>query len=570
VSDPLQIAAKKGFSVVYNGKALLSLIDPLRQAEKLIAALLPAKERTLYLCPSPLFGYGLDHFAENLPDNSALLCIEADKALYEWTLERCQSPFELYYTNEPLELCRFVREKWGLRAFRRIELVKLTGGYNLFPGLYENCAETLRREIEIEWGNAMTLTRLGRLYSRNLIRNLPRLAGGTVAGLHFGDTPVLVAGAGPSLDAFLDFLRGREKTFVLIAVDTAAASLLQRGLAPDLVVALEAQHWNLKDFIGCGGAKIPIAMDLSALPATAECLGGRPLFFFTPWTDLRLFSRLKSANLLPPRLPPLGSVGLSAVSLAGKLSSGPCVCAGLDFSFTPDKYHCRGSPTHRAFLRNCTRLTSPYPAAAAFRGGTARAASKSGTMVRTDAPLQNYRGLFENEFGKNNRIFDIEGSGLPLGVQTLTFEEAAEKLNRIKEPGELLYEKETPGHIISEKTTDEAGGNGDKPLADNGDNHLDTLSPESLEKSSPQNEDRLPSFIKNEIATLTEILDILTGKHPDEGARLESLLDEADYLWAHFPDCAGAGGRRPPASDTGFLKRVRAEIEPFLRLWEGA
>jgi hypothetical protein len=63
---------------------------------------------------------------------------------------------------------------------------------------------------------------------------------------------------------------------------------------------------------------------------------------------------------------------------------------------------------------------------------------------------------------------------------------------------------------------------------------------------------------------LEELLGILTGSG---GGRLDFLLDELDYLWAHFPDCAGAGGRRPVSSDIAFLKRVRAEIEPCLALW---
>jgi hypothetical protein len=70
--------------------------------------------------------------------------------------------------------------------------------------------------------------------------------------------------------------------------------------------------------------------------------------------------------------------------------------------------------------------------------------------------------------------------------------------------------------------------------------------------------------VKHEIDMLEELLGILTGSR--EG-RLDFLLDELDYLWAHFPDCAGSGGRRPPASDIAFLKRVRVEIEPFLVLW---
>jgi len=45
---------------------------------------------------------------------------------------------------------------------------------------------------------------------------------------------------------------------------------------------------------------------------------------------------------------------------------------------------------------------------------------------------------------------------------------------------------------------------------------------------------------------------------------LSVLIDECDYLWAHFPDYSG--GVKPKLSDLSFLKRVRTEIEPMLKL----
>jgi hypothetical protein len=76
----------------------------------------------------------------------------------------------------------------------------------------------------------------------------------------------------------------------------------------------------------------------------------------------------------------------------------------------------------------------------------------------------------------------------------------------------------------------------------------------------------MEGFLRRERETLAELRGILTGRAGS--ARLETLLDECDYLWAHFPDCAETGGRRPGADDISFLKRVRFEIDPFLKLWD--
>jgi hypothetical protein len=128
-------------------------------------------------------------------------------------------------------------------------------------------------------------------------------------------------------------------------------------------------------------------MDFSSLPRSANILGGKTYMFWTEWTPMRFLDRLKSKNLLPLELPPLGSVGISAVMLALKLHAEKILIAGLDFSFTIDKYHCKGSPSHRAALNTATRLKSPLRMAA----GSFSCVSKSGLPDRSDPALRIYQ-----------------------------------------------------------------------------------------------------------------------------------------------------------------------------------
>lgn len=550
-------ARRGGSTVIYNGKPLLSSIDPIAAAVRLIAALGTPKERTLYFCPSALFGYGLKEFALRLPKSSSLICVEAHPPLARWTQDNIDAKLldlpnaALFLRgakrggvlgasldgaavpdNAAILLCRFVREKWGQRQFRRVEELRLSGGYALEAPLYEAMLEALRGLIAAEWGNALTLTKLGRLYIRNFFRNFSRLSGApSLKNIDFGEIPVLVAGAGPSLDALLDELPPCAPLNI-IAVDTALGALCARKIKPALVVALEAQHWNLNDFCGvaagCAEAGgVPLAMDLSALPAQAEfAVHGQAYFFWTAWTELRLFKRLRPA--LPICIPPLGSVGLCAVELALRLSSGPVVVSGLDFAFTLDRTHAKGTPSHNAALRRCNRLGGLYPAGAVFRAGTHSAISKSGGAIRSDAALRRYRDLFKAEFSGISRLFEIEGPGLPLGLKVLSIKSAASML--------LENRKAATAGI-------ESGDETRKVKAET-ENHF--------------------YMLKRELALLTEIRDMLIGKTAPDAALLENMIDDADYLWAHFPDCAAAGGRRPPASDRGFLKRLRAEIDPLI------
>jgi hypothetical protein len=395
--------------------------------------------------------------------------------------------------------------------------------------------------MAISWGNAMTLIKLGRLYTRNAIRNLALLPGHRdISDLDFGAAPVLVLGAGPSLDGLLRGLLDRfglaagdpqKRPFRIVCADTCLPGLREWGIEPDLAVILESQHWNLGDFAGGRNRKTPAAMDLSALPSSGRVLGG-PLFLFaTPWTELRLFGRLEGAGLFPTVLSPLGSVGLSAAAIALKAGSGMVLSGGIDFSFTLDSYHARSSPGHLSRLAGGNRFRSLLNTGAAFRKGAFPCLSKNGLPVRSDPAMRSYRDLFEQEFSGEKRLHDISGSGLPLGIKSLSLDEAFDLLS----------------------------GEGGSPLPP---------PPAGLSKYDAAKALRLKTFIQGERERLIRLRLLLSGSAPAVTGEPEGLLDECDYLWAHFPECAGAGGRRPPPGDLSFLKRVRAEIDPFLKLWD--
>jgi len=545
----------RGF--LYKGKTLLSGVDPSGRADR-IAEAIDVTDKTLYLCPSPLYGYGVERLLARIAKakGSALLCLEAEPELYILS----QKFFDRTLKYNPLlgfagnisedELCGMVRRKWGLRTFTSVKTVRISGGWQLHPTLYETLERALQREIALDWSNAMTLARLGRLYIRNSLRNLalvPRYP--SLEGLSFGRVPVLVLGAGPSLDGTLDALSTRfgkalgateGRSFRIVCVDTCLPVLKARGIRPDLAVILESQHWNLGDFVGLSGWDIPFAMDLSALPRSGSVLSGGRFLFFTPWTELRIFDRLAALGLLPESMPPLGSVGLNAVAIALRVSSGTVLTAGLDFSFTMDLFHSRSSPGHVARLRRQNRFSGLLNVDAAFGEAAFAATAKSGGKVFTNPALRGYRDLFEREFAEFGcsppQLFDIAGNGLSLGIKALSPEAAFEILSATG--------RVAPSH---------PGGDG---------------------ATATELAEQLKALARAERERLALLRDMLTGKTGMNHERLDTLVDECDYLWAHFPDCA-ASKRRPSLAELesgagaaiSFLKRVRVEIDPFFRLW---
>jgi hypothetical protein len=235
--------------------------------------------------------------------------------------------------------------------------------------------------------------------------------------------------------------------------------------------------------------------------------------------------------MLPAVLPPLGSVGLTAVELSRRLTVGKIICAGLDFSFTPDKFHARGTPGHRALLNSRNRLRSIYNHVAYSQSSVA-AVSKVGLPVYTNPALKNYRALFEQEFGGDSRIFDIEGTGLPLGVKTLSIDDAMD----------LLVKGDSHFSTQRRRTSGSQGAKAQRE----------------------EKKENLNSFIDSERKLLEELRGLLTGEAAADDERVNELIGECDYLWAHFPDYNAS--RRPAISDISFLKRLRTEIDPMLKL----
>ncbi|MDR2924030.1 MAG: DUF115 domain-containing protein [Treponema sp.] len=557
-----------GFS--YRGKTLLSRVDPAGKADR-VADTVPVIDGTLYLCPSPLYGYGRERLLARLEEhapNSAVLCIEAEPELFALShghfSEALKRSPQLRLTNrcEAAGLCSLIRKEWGARVFRRIQILRLNGGWQLYPDL-DNLANTLQREIALDWGNAMTLARLGRRYMQNAIRNLALIPGSfSIDALSFGAEPVLTLGAGPSLDPFLDALVIRfgqacllpeTRPFRIVCVDTCLPALRERGIRPDLAIILESQHWNLDDFTGLSGWDIPAAFDLSALPGSARALGNRLFLFFTPWTRLCIFRRLGAAGLLPASLPPLGSVGITAAAISIRLTRGAVITAGLDFSFTLDSFHARSTPGHLARLRRQNRFTGLINAEAAFGHSVLGTVSKTGKKVLSNPAMRNYRELFEKQFTGCPRLFDMAGSGLPLGIKTLSTDEA-------------FFLLTNTGQEVNRRCEDE------KITLTSANTALLTGITQEVNKQSAE---KLRNCILDEVKRLTLLRGILTGEAPMDYGNLAGLIEECDYLWAHFPDYA-ASSRRPDRAElesggqavVSFLKRLRAEIDPFLTLWK--
>ena len=535
---PCLVQTGRGFSVLYRNRFLYSKYDPSKSVLSAVRSLqiLPG---TLILACSPCLGTGLGELAGRLPDKCMILGCEPDPELYEFARAQIDVHTAAFALLHPSELpsfpvllnTRMARTKNGTLlpppgTFRRVLRLDFSAGTQFQPQFFSELTRAAEEAVGRFWKNRITLVKLGRRYSRNLFRNLPRLCCSAPLDscVHTVTTPIVVFGAGESMEESAALLKTfRERTYV-VAVDAAFPALCRLGVIPDAVICEEAQSAIAPAFFGVQRQpRISFFSGITSWPALFElCPDKTRVHYFAPrYDDTIFFRRLCEQSVLPPVIPPLGSVGLTAVYLALNLRSDgtvPVYVTGLDFSYSAGKTHARGTPAHtaRLFLQSRTAPAAQYDAAVGY--GAVAAAGKNGASVRTTPALLSYAQTFTGLFSGEKNLFDAGKTGLPLGLPYRSLSFCADAAQGMSVTGTAS-------------------------------------APYSAVKQ------RIMEFYETEDNALCELTGILSNgliaDDAERDARLRELLAPREYLYLHFPD-----GWELSLSPS-FLKRVRAEIDFF-------
>ena len=526
---PCLVPAGQGFSVLYKNRYLYSRYSPESAAERAVVAL-SIRPQSLVLVFSPLLCYGLESLFNKIPEDSFVLFIEKEAALRDLTVQYL-SPFLKAHTNSVLCTPDTIQDVVSLfdvnagciqlSCVRRTVPVELSSAYRLNESFYTQITKIIDGGINQFWRNRITLIKLGRLYAKNLLRNLGRIPTSRILMPDSAESPFLICGAGPSLDKQIPFIKRIQKKLFIIAVDSALVPLLKNGIRPDAVLAVECQLANEKAFIGAVESGVPIIADLTSRPQILSLTGGDVLFFVSEYEKTTFFNRICASTTNVPVFEPLGSVGLSALEAAlflRKTDDVPVLFCGLDFAFVPCKTHCREAPSHAQMLASHNRLKPLLNADSSFRKDTVAVAGKNGTVCLTQPSLLGYGKNFEAHYADKKNVFDISNFGIDTGCIKLTEQLADNVLSSYKDKSSGCF-AQLPLH------------NNTAEIAD---------------------------FYRTERDMLQNLRHMLaTG---GDSVRILEIIKKCEYLYLHFPD-----GYKTPSDDLSFLKRVRGEIDFFLK-----
>lgn len=533
--SPEIIETEKKPSLRYRGRYLYSMSDPEGSAVKRAEAV-HIDPGTLIFVPSPLLFYGFTELLRKLPENAHILCVETDQQLMSVsssvmpdvlrkdkriTFVRTDDPRQIHYTLKSINPLRF----------RRAVLLPLSGGYALDAGRYKTLFETLENGINSEWQNRMTSIHMASLWFRNLFKNLaaPGNAVRSEESLPLS-RPVLLTGAGISLEDSIPIIKHVRKDVFLLTVDTALPVLEKHRIAPDAVCMMEGQVYNIFDFLGSSSRSAALFADLCSYPGALRLFKGPVRLFCSEFTDSRLFQRLGDRDCLPWTVPPLGSVGVTALYIAKHITQAPVFFTGLDFAYTRGKTHARGAPAHTSLLYRSDRLHPPIPFDSTVNRSRVFVKGKQtddgGDMI-SDFVLQSYLSPFNSVIGTDNRCYDISNFG------------AANRARHV------VSMKEMETIISAFKKRREAP----RPDSDTKARFVDPL--------------KVREFFTEELSLLTKAynagsLYIRSDRSTGCFDHAVAALREVDYCYLHFAD-AGTN----TAWDTGFIKRALISVQHY-------
>ena len=426
-------------------------------------------------------------------------------------------------------------------AFRRLVPLELSS--TCIQKEFQNtCTQYIDLYINQFWRNRITLVKLGRLYAKNIFQNLALLSQAETIKSATIEKPILVLGAGPSLEENIATIQTFQKHFFIIAVDTALAYLHKQKIGIDLCLVMEPQLINQKAFLAVKNTKIPLLADLCSYPATQKILNGPLSFFFSEYASLQFLQNLeKNSGIQKYRA--LGSVGLVAVETALKLrkKNTAIFFTGLDFSYQLGKTHTKETPSHLARLFEATRLK---PAE-----NIGLVENKIGDGLYTNPALENYARLFDDLYAEENELYMLSEISIIRKIKKISVRDF-----------KTWIENKTGQRDSSQRDSIEKNEKIESRFFETN----------TIEKTKRKN--ALIDFLENEIKKLSVLSSFLESIKPEQtSSQLDENLQKEvrkkllglEYLYIHFPEAY-----KKPDIHFSFISGLKGEISFFLKIIE--
>jgi hypothetical protein len=397
-------------------RRLHSRYDPRAEAEKYVSSLALPPEIKYFILIDP----GLCYLAPALRKASPGCAVIA--------LDACESPqdggedpfpeenkpdaFYSYPGDGPVE--KFLEGVIPDGEARLIRIVEWRAALPLHREKYLALLEGAARFLKRSDANARTTKAFGKIWIRNFFKNTGIIKRAVVP--FRGVRPVVIAGAGPSLEETLPLLKPSLSSggALLLASSSAFLAVKNSGLKADAVIATDGGSWallHLRELFRCGSeAPLLAAAMTAALPSQASALP------FIVICDGSLWQKIILSGLGIPfvTLPQRGTVTAQALDLAAALTDGNIIISGVDLASRGIKTHAK--PYAFDVLRDekASRLSPAYSLQFARQ-----------SLMKEGGSYDVYAGWFAHETGAyKGKVFSVGANNGVFSALQVTAEKA--------------------------------------------------------------------------------------------------------------------------------------------------
>jgi len=258
---------------------------------------------------------------------------------------------------------------------------------------------------------------------RNLAQNLgPYAAGATVNELHqaAAGCPAVLVSAGPSLVKNVDLLRdpALRANVVVIAVQTALRPLLDRGIRPDFVTALDYSPICTRFYEGLPDLPdVTLVVEPKANAAILDAFPGPTRVCHAPWLDRLLGEHARP--IVPMK--PGATVAHLSLYLAQHLGCDLVMMIGQDLGFSDGLYYAPGTAVHKVWSAELNPFNTlemmEWQRIVRIKGNLSRHEDIHGKPIFSDEQMVTYLKQFERDFAElkelGRTVIDATEGGMP-------------------------------------------------------------------------------------------------------------------------------------------------------------
>ncbi|MCE9592455.1 MAG: DUF115 domain-containing protein [Planctomycetes bacterium] len=412
----------------HEGKTLglASRFDPLTEAKAITNSVDFTKHGGVVVLGLAL-GYHVTHLAAQVPNDGLLIVYEPDATLIRAVLERIDhrrwlGRSNIHMVDSTIERGDLVRrvEKFGAIMLQGTAMVthpctRQTHGAALqaFTAMFGEVMAYYRTNV------ATTLVNSSRTIA-NLTANLAYYAAGANTNeLHNAARgfPAVCVGAGPSLARNVDLLRDPavRGNVIVITAQTTLKPLLDRGIRPDFVTALDYHEISKRFYEGLPRLDdVTLVAEPKANPSILDSFPG-PIRV----TASSLLDRLLGEHAAPMISIPSGAtVAHLSFYLAQHLGCDPIILIGQDLGFSDGLYYCPGTAIHDVWAPELGAFNTlemlEWQRIVRHRNHLKKLDDIHGQPIYTDEQMLTYLKQFERDFSHATQtIIDATEGGLP-------------------------------------------------------------------------------------------------------------------------------------------------------------